>query len=156
MSAVKILWGQVLLVSALVLAFIWAATEWTAWKLGFQSKIGRAWLETPWLACLSAARLLLWWFAYDVYARDVFVEGAHMAASGGIAAIIVAITMSVWRAHEVKQVTTYGRHAGRSGKPSARREPLPLAISAQLTNYTSFLATILMMQRNYRTFYKYL
>jgi len=32
MSATKILWGQVLLVAGVVLAFVWAATQWTAWK----------------------------------------------------------------------------------------------------------------------------
>jgi type IV secretion system protein VirD4 len=30
MTATKILWGQVLLVGTIVLAFTWAATEWTA------------------------------------------------------------------------------------------------------------------------------
>jgi len=30
MNATKILWGQVFLVCATVLAFVWAATEWTA------------------------------------------------------------------------------------------------------------------------------
>jgi type IV secretion system protein VirD4 len=38
--ATKILWGQVLLVSITVLAFIWAATEWVAWKLDFQPQLG--------------------------------------------------------------------------------------------------------------------
>ena len=32
-----------------------------------------------------------------------FVEGAYIAASGGIAAVVVAIAMSVWRAREVKR-----------------------------------------------------
>jgi hypothetical protein len=49
-----------------------------------------------------------WWFAYDASARDIFVEGACIAASGGIAAVVVAIAMSVWRAREAKRVTTYG------------------------------------------------
>ena len=47
-------------------------------------------------------------FAYDAYARDVFVEGAYIAASGGIAAVIVAIALSVRRAREMKRITTYG------------------------------------------------
>jgi hypothetical protein len=34
MNATKILWGQVLLASSVVLGFIW--TEWTAWRLAFQ------------------------------------------------------------------------------------------------------------------------
>jgi hypothetical protein len=36
MNATEILWGQVLLVAAAVLGFVWAATEWTAWKLVFR------------------------------------------------------------------------------------------------------------------------
>ena len=72
---------------------------------------GAAWLSlvrTPGLALLPAAGLFWWWFAYDAYARDIFIEGAYIAASGGIAAIVVAITMSVWRAREAKRITTYG------------------------------------------------
>jgi type IV secretion system protein VirD4 len=43
MPATKILWGQVLLVSFVVLAFLWAATEWPAWRLGFQPQLGHPW-----------------------------------------------------------------------------------------------------------------
>ena len=43
MKGTKILWGQVLLVGAVVLAFVWAATEWTAWRLAFQPELGRPW-----------------------------------------------------------------------------------------------------------------
>ncbi|MDP1966482.1 MAG: IncP-type conjugal transfer protein TraG, partial [Reyranella sp.] len=49
-----------------------------------------------------------WWFAFDAYAPDIFNEGGYIAAAGGIAAVVVAITMSVWRAREAKRVTTYG------------------------------------------------
>jgi hypothetical protein len=42
MSATRILWGQLLFVSVVVLAFLWAATEWTAWRLGFQPQLGPA------------------------------------------------------------------------------------------------------------------
>ena len=59
MNATKILWGQVLLVCASVLAFVWAATEWTAWRLAFQPQLGRPWFELVRLAGLSAAGLLL-------------------------------------------------------------------------------------------------
>ena len=43
MSATRILWGQLLFVSVVVLAFLWAATEWTAWRLAFQPQLGPAW-----------------------------------------------------------------------------------------------------------------
>jgi type IV secretion system protein VirD4 len=108
MNATKILWGQVLLVSATVLAFVWAATEWTAWKLGFQPGLGHAWFEVFGWPVYYPPAFFWWWFAYDAYARDIFVEGAYIAAAGGIAAIVVAVTISVWRAREAKRVTTYG------------------------------------------------
>ena len=108
MNATKILWGQVLLVSATVLAFVWAATEWTAWKLGFQSGLGHPWFELAGWPVYHPPAFFWWWFAYDAYARDIFVEGAYIAAAGGIAAIVVAVTISVWRAREAKRVTTYG------------------------------------------------
>ncbi len=38
MSATKILWGQILVVFAIVLTTIWAATQWTAWRLGYTTK----------------------------------------------------------------------------------------------------------------------
>jgi type IV secretion system protein VirD4 len=108
MNATKILWGQVLLVGFVVAAFLWGATEWVAWRLAFQSQLGRPWFEVFGWPLYQPPAFFWWWFAYDAYARDVFVEGAYIAASGGIAAVIVAIVMSVWRAREVKRVTTYG------------------------------------------------
>jgi type IV secretion system protein VirD4 len=108
MNATKILWGQVLLVSAVVLAFVWSATEWTAWRLGFQAQLGHAWFELFGWRFYHPPAFFWWWFAFDAYARDVFVEGAYIAASGGIAAVVVAVSMAVWRAREVKRVTTYG------------------------------------------------
>ena len=49
-----------------------------------------------------------WWFWFDAYAPDIFYEGAIIAASGGFASVAVAIAMSVWRAREAREVTTYG------------------------------------------------
>ncbi|HKN31457.1 MAG TPA: conjugal transfer protein TraG [Roseiarcus sp.] len=108
MNATKILWGQVLAVSAVVLAFLWGATEWVAWRLAFQTQLGRPWFEFLGWPVYQPPAFFWWWFAYDAYARDIFVEGAYIAASGGIAAVVVAIAMSVWRAREAKRVTTYG------------------------------------------------
>jgi type IV secretion system protein VirD4 len=107
MGASKILWGQVVLVSAVVLAFIWAATEWTAWELGFQPQLGHPWFELFGWPVYQPPAFFWWWLAYDPYARPIFVDGAYIASSGGIAAVVVAVAMSVWRAREVKN-TTYG------------------------------------------------
>ena len=109
MSATKILWGQIVIVFAIVLATMWAATQWVAWKLGYQPQLGH-----PWFELISGVPIYLppsffwWWYAYDAYAPQVFVEGAYIAASGGFISIAVAVAMSVWRAREAKTAATYG------------------------------------------------
>ena len=108
MNPTKILWSQVLLVSAIALAFVWGATEWVAWRLAFQPQLGRSWFGLFGWAVYQPTAFFWWWFAYDAYARDIFVEGAYIAASGGFAAVVIAIAMSVWRAREAKRVTTFG------------------------------------------------
>jgi type IV secretion system protein VirD4 len=109
MSATRILWGQIVIVLAIVLAAVWAATQWVAWKLGYQPQLGQ-----PWFEIISGVPVYLptsffwWWYAYDAYAPQIFVEGAYIAASGGFISIAVAIAMSVLRAREAKTAATYG------------------------------------------------
>ena len=59
MTATKILWGQILVVFAIVLATMWLATQWTAWRLAFQPQLGPPWFTTRGRADLCAACLLL-------------------------------------------------------------------------------------------------
>jgi type IV secretion system protein VirD4 len=108
MSATKILWGQVITVFAIVLLAIWSATEWTAWRLGFQPELGRPWFEIIHFPFYLPPAFFWWWYGYDAYAPSIFIEGAYIAASGGIIAAAVAIGMSVWRAREAKNIETYG------------------------------------------------
>ena len=108
MSATKILWGQVITVFAIVLLAIWTATEWTAWRLGFQPELGRPWFELFHFPFYLPPAFFWWWYAYDAYAPSIFIEGAYIAASGGLIAAAVAIGMSVWRAREAKNAETYG------------------------------------------------
>ncbi|TBR28323.1 MAG: conjugal transfer protein TraG [Reyranella sp.] len=125
MSATKILWGQITLVFAIVLIALWASTQWTAWRLGYQPQLGPPWFELARVPIYFPATFFWWWYAFDAYAPAIFVEGACIAASGGFISIGVAIGMSVWRAREAKNVATYGsarwatageaRHAGLIG-----------------------------------------
>ena len=109
MSATKILWGQIIVVFAIVLITTWAATQWVAWKLGYQPQLGQPWFELlPGVPAYFPPSFFWWWYAYDAYAPGVFVEGAFIAASGGFISIAAAIGMSVWRAREAKKVETYG------------------------------------------------
>lgn len=45
MTATKILWGQILAVFLIVLTTTWGATQWVAWRLGFQAQLGSPWFE---------------------------------------------------------------------------------------------------------------
>ena len=44
MTATKILWGQILVVF-LIVHHDWGATQWVAWRLGFQAQLGSPWFE---------------------------------------------------------------------------------------------------------------
>ena len=108
MSATKILWGQILVVAAIVLTCVWGATEWVAWRLAFQPELGAPWFRLLGFPFYLPPSFFWWWYAYDAYAPQVFIEGAYIAASGGLIGAAVAILMSVWRAREAKNVETYG------------------------------------------------
>jgi type IV secretion system protein VirD4 len=108
MSATKILWGQITTVFLIVLFTTWGATQWTAWRLGFQAQLGTPWFELAGWPVYYPPAFFWWWYFYDAYAPPIFVEGAMIAASGGFISIAVAIAMSVWRAREAKNVETYG------------------------------------------------
>ena len=104
----RILWGQIAVVFTIVLTMTWAATQWTAWRLGFQAQLGEPWFELVGWPVYYPPALAWWWYAFDAYAPSIFVEGGVIAASGGIMAIAAAITMSIIRAREARNVATYG------------------------------------------------
>jgi len=108
LSAAKILWGQILIVLTVVLAAIWGATQWTAWRLGFQAQLGRPWFEFLGTPVYLPPAFFWWWYQFDAYAARIFAEGAAIEASGGLASTGIAFAMSVWPACEAKAITTYG------------------------------------------------
>ena len=108
MPAKRVLWEQVATVFVVVLLTIWTATQWTAWRLGYQPELGRPWTHIASLPLYPPPAFFWWWFAFDAYAPRIFVEGGLIAASGGLVAVIVAIAMSVWRAREAREAHTYG------------------------------------------------
>ena len=50
----RILWGQIAVVFTIVLVMTWAATQWTAFRLGFQPQLGTH--GSSWRACRSIIR----------------------------------------------------------------------------------------------------
>jgi type IV secretion system protein VirD4 len=108
LPATRVLWSQILVVLLIVFTMVWAATQWTAWRLGFQPQLGSPWFQLGSLPLYPPPALLWWWYFYDAYAPHVFFEGGAIAASGGLIAIAAAVAMSIWRAREAKDVYTYG------------------------------------------------
>lgn len=108
MSATKILWGQVIAVLLIVLIAIWSATQWTAAALAYQPELGSPWFSLGDWPVYPPPAFFWWWFAFDAYAPEIFRTGAYIAVSGGFAAIVFAIGMSVWRAREARNAETYG------------------------------------------------
>src|SRR5437763_7564823 len=98
MTATKILWGQISIVFAVVLATMWLATQWTAWRLGFQPQLGTPWFELAGGPVYVPVAFFWWGYHYDAYAPRTFLEGAGSAAAGGFAASGVADGLSVRRA----------------------------------------------------------
>ena len=109
MSATRIFWGQVLAIGAVLLVTQWTATQWVAWKLGYQPQLGQPWFEIArGVPIYVPVAFFWWWYAFDAYAPEVFVEGAYIPASGGVFAIAVATALSIWRAREASVASTYG------------------------------------------------
>ncbi|WP_025030894.1 conjugal transfer protein TraG [Nitratireductor aquibiodomus] len=104
----RILWGQIAVVFTIVLVMTWAATQWVAFRLGFQPQLGNAWFELAGLPVYYPPAFLWWWFSFDAYAPGIFMEGGIIAVSGGFLAIAAAILMSIIRAREARKVATYG------------------------------------------------
>lgn len=107
-AATGILFGQIFVVLGVALGGVWAATQWTAQALGYQSRLGPWWFEVSGVPVYEPWKLFAWWYFYETYAPQVFKRGGVIAALSGMAATGAAIAMAVWRARMAKRVTTYG------------------------------------------------
>jgi type IV secretion system protein VirD4 len=87
----KVLWGQIMIVIAVVVMATWGATQWTAWRLGYQIELGQPWMQIASLKVYPPPAFFWWWFSFDAYAPRIFFEGGLIAASGGLAAVAIAI-----------------------------------------------------------------
>ena len=108
MTPTKFLVGQIAVVFAVAVGGMWIATQWAAWKLGYQSQLGPAWFDFLHYPIYRPWNLFAWWYAYDAYAPWIFNEAGSIAALSGFAGCAVAIIGSLWRARQNRNVTTYG------------------------------------------------
>ena len=108
MTPTKLLIGQILVVFAIVIAGLWAATQWAAAMLGYQPQLGLPWFtlfDTP---VYRPWAIFEWWYHYDAYAPHVFDKAGTLAGASGFFGCAAAIFGSLWRARQQRHVTTYG------------------------------------------------
>ena len=108
MTPTKLLIGQIIVVFAIVIAGVWAATQWAAAMLAYQPQLGSPWfilLHTP---VYRPWAIFAWWYHYDAYAPHVFDKAGALAGASGFIGCAAAIFGSLWRARQQRHVTTYG------------------------------------------------
>lgn len=108
MTPTKLLIGQILIVFAIVILGVWAATQWAAAMLGYQPELGAPWLRLGGMPVYRPWDLFPWWYHYEAYAPHVFDKAGSLAAASGFIGCGAAIGGSLWRARQKGQVTTYG------------------------------------------------
>ena len=108
MTPTKLLIGQILIVFAIVLAGVWSATQWVAWKLAYQPELGAPWIIAFGRPIYRPWALFSWWYHFDAYARHLFDRGGMIAGASGFIGCGAAVAGSLWRARQSNDVTTYG------------------------------------------------
>ena len=108
MTPTKLLIGQIIIVFAIVLAGIWFATEWAAWKLAWQPELGPPWFFVGHWPVYQPWAIFPWWYHFDAYAPHVFDRAGTIAGASGFVGCGAAIAGSLWRARQASNVTTYG------------------------------------------------
>lgn len=108
MTPTKLLIGQILIVFAIIVIGVWAASEWAAFMLNFQPRLGEPWFSIANLPIYRPWSLFPWWFHYEAYAPAVFNRAGAFAGASGFLGCGAAIAGSLWRARQVGAATTYG------------------------------------------------
>ena len=108
MTPTKLLIGQILIVLAIMALGVWAATQWAAAMLGYQSRLGAPWFVVGEWPVYRPWALFAWWYHYEAYAPEVFDRAGALAGASGFLGCAAAVGGSLWRARQVGQVTTYG------------------------------------------------
>ncbi|WP_077147839.1 conjugal transfer protein TraG [Sphingopyxis sp. KK2] len=108
MTPTKLLIGQILVVFAIVIFGIWAATQWAASMLAHQPQLGPAWFSLFGAPVYRPWQIFAWWYHFDAYAPAVFDKAGALAGASGFLGCAAAIFGSLWRARQQRQITTYG------------------------------------------------
>jgi type IV secretion system protein VirD4 len=107
-SQTKVFAGQIAAVLLVTTGSVWAATQLTAARLGYQAALGEPWSIVKGRPVYRPWALFGWWYHFEAYAPKIFERGGMIAASGGLLGIATSVGFSLWRSRQAKFVTTYG------------------------------------------------
>ena len=99
--------GPVLVVSLIVFVAIWAATQWTAWRLGYQPQLGEPWLQVGSLRLYAPPAFFLGWYWLMPTRRRFHRGGGHRLVRRLRIHRDCDRPVGV-RAQEAKEAVTYG------------------------------------------------
>ncbi|MGD9799623.1 MAG: conjugal transfer protein TraG [Parvularculaceae bacterium] len=108
MTPTRILIGQAFVVMLIIAAAMQAATQYVAASFGYDPALGNSWSHVGETPVYYPWRLFEWWYAFEAYAPDIFMQGGAIAAAGGMIGAVAAVAGSLWRARQQRNVTTYG------------------------------------------------
>lgn len=117
MLPTKFLFGQVVLVFAVIIGGIWFATQLAAHDLGYQPRLGAPWFVLLGVPVYFPWRLFQWWHAFEAYAPAIFHRAGMVAAASGFGGCAIAIAGALVRSRQAARATTYG-----SSRWATRRE----------------------------------
>src|SRR3546814_18694932 len=89
MTPTKLLIGQILIVFAIVLLGLWAATQWAASMLAYQPQLGTPWFTLGELPLYRPWSLFGWWYHYEAYAPEVFETAGALAGASGFLGVAI-------------------------------------------------------------------
>lgn len=108
MNPTKLLIGQIIVVFAIVILGVWAATQWCADMLAYQAQLGPVWFSLFDWPVYKPWKLFDWWYHFEAYAPHVFDKAGMLAGMSGFMGCAAAIVGALWRARQNQLVTTYG------------------------------------------------
>ena len=80
MTPTKLLIGQIMIVFAIVVGGVWAATQWAAAMLAYQPELGLPWFRFAHVPVYCPWALFAWWYHFDAYAPHVFDKAGDLDA----------------------------------------------------------------------------
>ena len=96
------------LFAAVTLLGFWIATEWCAAKLGYQPRLGAAWLIFGHVKLYAPWAIFAWMYWYSSYAEAIFRTAFFITAASPVVGVVVLVIYAVWRARKARVATTHG------------------------------------------------